>query len=96
MAQALEEQLQWPDIGALSFEERLGLWGDGSLPVGSRRACPRLPDALARPVSRISTRGDRSWRATLATGLGVREHDNVLIVGPTGIGKPQPIQYPYR
>lgn len=32
----------------------------------------------------------------LATSLYVQQKRNVLVCGPTGVGKPQPIHYPYR
>jgi DNA replication protein DnaC len=96
MAQALEEQLQLPDIGALSFEERLGLLVDRELTVReTRRLKTRLRQATLRhsgacieDIDYRSTRGlDKSLMTTLATGQWVRDHHNVLIVGPTGIGK---------
>jgi DNA replication protein DnaC len=96
MAQALEEQLQLPDIGALSFEERLGLLVDRELTAReSRRLKTRLRQATLRhgaacieDIDQRAARGlDRALMATLATGQWVRDHHNVLIVGPTGIGK---------
>jgi DNA replication protein DnaC len=105
MAQALEEQLQLPDIGALSFEERLGLLVDRELTAReSRRLKTRLRQATLRhgaacieDIDHRAARGlDRGLIATLATGQWVRDHHNVLIVGPTGTGKPQPTQYPSR
>lgn len=96
MVQALEEQLQLPDIGALSFEERLGLLVDRELTArDTRRLKTRLRQATLRhsaacieDIDYRSTRGlDKSLMTTLATGQWVRAHHNVLIVGPTGIGK---------
>jgi DNA replication protein DnaC len=96
MAQALEEQLQLPDIGALSFEERLGLLVDRELTArDTRRLKTRLRQATLRhsaacieDIDHRAARGlDRALMVTLATGQWVRDHPNVLIVGPTGIGK---------
>lgn len=96
MAQALEDQLQLPDIGALSFEERLGLLVDREITAReTRRLKTRLRQATLRhsaacieDIDQRAARGlDRALMATLATGQWVRDHHNVLIVGPTGIGK---------
>jgi DNA replication protein DnaC len=46
---------------------------------------PRHPRGLDRAVVRRLLAGD--W---------VRAHQNVLVTGPTGVGKPQPTDYPDR
>ena len=96
MYQALVEQLQMPDIAALTFEERFGLLVDREC---TEREQPAADHALApghscarRPASKISTIGiprglDKSLMARLATCQWVRERHNVFITGPTGIGK---------
>jgi hypothetical protein len=44
-----------------------------------------------------SPRGlDKALLARLATCQWVQEHRNLLITGPTGVGQPQPRNYPYR
>ena len=95
MYQALIEQRQVPDIAALTFEERLGLLVDRELTEReNRRLITRLRQAKLRQTACIEDidyrhpRGlDKSLMARLATCQWVREHHNVLITGPTGIGK---------
>src|SRR5467141_3774751 len=95
MYQALVEQLQMPDIAALTFEERLGLLVDReSTERENRRLTTRLRQAKLRQTACIEDidyrhpRGlDKAVMARLATCQWVREHHNVLITGPTGIGK---------
>ena len=104
MYQALVEQLQMPDIAALTFEERFGLLVDRELTEReTRRLTTRLRQAKLRQTACIEDidyrhpRGlDKALMARLATCQWVRERHNVLITGPTGIGKPQPRNYPCR
>lgn len=95
MANALSEQLQQPDIQALSFEERLGLLVDREM---TERENSRLQSRLRKAKLRQSAciedidyrhpRGlDRALIAGLASCQWVAEHLNVLITGPTGVGK---------
>jgi len=95
MYQALVEQLQMPDIAALTFEERLGLLVDReSTERENRRRTTRLRQAKLRQTACIEDidyrhpRGlETSLMARLATCQWVRERHNVFITGPTGIGK---------
>lgn len=95
MLKALEEQTTMPDIEALSFEERLGLLVDRELTErDSRRLGTRLKKARLRHSACVedidyrAPRGlDKSLMASLATCRWVTEHLNLLITGPTGVGK---------
>ncbi len=95
MSQALMEQINMPDIGALSFEERLGLLVDRELTArDDRRLTTRLHKAKLRQAACIEDidyrhpRGlDKALMMRLATCQWVREHHNLLLTGPTGIGK---------
>ena len=95
MYQALIEQRQVPDMAALTFEERLGLLVDRARTEReNRRLTTRLRQAKLRQTACIEDidsrhpRGlDKARMARLATCQWVREHHNVLITGPTGIGK---------
>lgn len=95
MAQALEEQLTQPDIDQLGFEERLGLLVDREVTHRENRVLQgRLSRARLRQqacledVDTRTPRGlDRATLARLGTGQWLREHHNVLITGPAGVGK---------
>ena len=96
MVTALQEQLQLPDMGSLSFEERLGLLVDRELTDReNRRLQSRLRQAKLRQAAtledldyRVPRGFDKPLLTTLATTQWVRDHHNVLITGPTGVGKP--------
>ena len=95
MAKALAEQLGSPEVEALSFEERLGLLVDRELTErSSRQLTNRLRRAKLRHTACIedidfrSPRGlDKDLVLSLAHGRWIREHLNILITGPAGIGK---------
>jgi DNA replication protein DnaC len=95
MSHALAEQLPMSDIATLSFEERFGLLVDRELTErDNRRLTTRLRQAKLRQTACIEDidyrhpRGfDKTLMARLATCQWVRERHNVLITGPTGIGK---------
>src|SRR2546428_1488634 len=95
MYQALSEQFQMADIMALSFEERFGLLVDRECTErDTRRLTTRLRQAKLRQTACVEDidyrhpRGlDKAVMARLATCQWVREQHNVLITGPTGIGK---------
>ena len=95
MAAALTEQMALPDIDTLSFEERLGLLVDRELTErNNRRTANRLRRARLKHQAAIENidyrhpRGlDKALMQSLATCQWVRDHLNVLITGPTGVGK---------
>ena len=95
MAKAFAEQLDSSEVDALSFEERLGLLVDREITERhSRQLTNRLRrarlkhDACIEDVDFRHRRGlDKPLVLSLADGRWVREHLNVLVCGPTGIGK---------
>lgn len=95
MATALAEQAQLPDIQALSFEERLGLLLDRerterhNRQTTNRLRRARLKQAAVwEDIDYRHPRGlDKHLLRRLLEGAWVREHHNVLITGPTGVGK---------
>ena len=95
MAKALAEQLDSSEVEALSFEQRLGLLVDRELTErASRQLTNRLRRARLRHPACIEDidfrqpRGlDKDLILSLADARWVREHLNVLITGPAGIGK---------
>jgi DNA replication protein DnaC len=96
MVRALEEQLGKPAIEALSFEERLGLLIDReSTDRASRRLSQRLRLAKLRfsqaTIEDLDLRAGRGAHRSqileLASCRFIKHHQNVLIVGKTGVGK---------
>ena len=95
MAAALTEQMTLPDIDTLTFEERLGLLVDREITErDNRRTSSRLRRARLKHNATIENidyhhpRGlDKSLMQSLASCQWVREHLNILITGPTGVGK---------
>lgn len=95
MAKALREQLQNQKATVLSFEERLGLLIDREM---TERENKRLATRLRTAKLRISAavedidfrqpRGlDKALLLSLASNQWITEHHNLLIIGPTGVGK---------
>ena len=95
MADAYAEQIDHKDIQSMTFDERLGLLVDREASDReSRRLTNRLRRAKLRQSASIedidysAARGlDKSVIRALARCHYVREHQNVLLVGPTGTGK---------
>jgi len=95
MAKALEEQLQTQDIDSLSFEERFGLLVDREMTERqNRRLGLRLKKAKLRLNASVediyyrTSRGlDKALVLQLSSCRWIEEHLNVLITGPTGVGK---------
>jgi DNA replication protein DnaC len=96
MAAGLADQLCAPGTyDELSFADRLGLLVDKEADArDSRRLAARLKTAKLRHPATVedidfrAPRGlDRSVTLALAQGAWVREHHNVLVTGPTGVGK---------
>jgi DNA replication protein DnaC len=95
MARALNDQLQLGDCGDLSFEARLGLLVDREvsdrqnqkLTVRLKRAHLRQ-EAAPEDVDFRHPRGlDRGQFLLLCSCEWIRSRDNLLITGPTGVGK---------
>lgn len=96
MAKALEEQLATGDLDDLRFEDRLALLLDReSTERHNRRLRTRLRQAKLRDANACiedldfrAPRGlDKSLVLSLASGEWIARHRNVLITGPTGVGK---------
>jgi DNA replication protein DnaC len=95
MAKALEEQRKQPDIAALSFEERFALLVDREATErDNKRLVARLryanlrQNAVIEDVDMKTPRGlDRALFQKLAAGEWIERHQNLLIIGKTGVGK---------
>ena len=95
MVAALIDQMALPDIEELAFEERLGLLVDREITErDNRRLTSRLRRARLRHNAALedidyrSPRGlDKGLIQSLAACQWAKEHLNILITGPTGVGK---------
>lgn len=96
MADAFRDQQQDADVQRLSFEERLGLLIDRQWNWRENRALDRrLRNARLQGgacVEDIDFRTPRGLerqlvRSLTAESTWVREHQNLFLIGPTGIGK---------
>jgi DNA replication protein DnaC len=94
-ATALEEQLKNTEMDALSFEERLALLVDAQYLWRENRAYTRrIRQAKLKTTASIEDINyrhrrnlDRSLVQSLATCDWIRQHHNLTILGPSGIGK---------
>lgn len=95
MACALEHQLAAPDTLALPFDDRLGLLVQheiadrASQRLHQRLRWAKLPlSACLEDLDTKTVRGiDRATLAQVTDLSWIRQHLNVLITGPTGVGK---------
>ena len=95
MAAALEEQMKMDGLNDIGFEERLGLLLDHEQAVReTRRLKTRLRKAKLRQdgsVEDIDFRHPRGLDKSLVLRLSdcqwIKDHNNLIITGPTGVGK---------
>jgi DNA replication protein DnaC len=95
MADAFHAQLETADMSQLGFEERFALLVDRQwLWKENRALARRLRSARLKEVGVIEDidyhhpRGlDRKLMRTLSASDWVRQNQNILLIGPTGIGK---------
>jgi DNA replication protein DnaC len=95
MAQAFKEQLHHPKVNDLSFEERFSLLVDQQWTWMEERRMKRLLqnarlklNACIEDIDFKAPRGiDKSVILHLANGNWIKNAQNVIITGPTGVGK---------
>lgn len=96
MAEAWEQQQKDADIHGLDFDERFGLLVDvewlfrrnRSLERKLREAKLRLSQASIEDIDYPAARKlDKAVIRQLATCAWIADHHNVIITGPTGVGK---------
>jgi len=95
MAKAFDDQQRQPDTAALNFEVRLGLMIDREVTErDNKRLVARLKFAALRQAAVIedidlrTPRGiERAFFAKLVDGDWIARKQNLLITGPTGVGK---------
>ena len=95
MAEGFKEQLEQPSFQDLSFDERFGMlvdrqwtWKENNrLKRLLKEAKPKL-QASVEDIDYRTPRGiDKSVMMNLLSCNWIRKHQNVLISGPTGVGK---------
>jgi DNA replication protein DnaC len=96
MAAAFDQQRASSQHAELSFDDRFGFLVDAEwtareqrrLTQRLRNAKPRYPTAAVEDVNFVTPRGlAKEVVLTLGSGAWIRDHANVLITGPAGIGK---------
>lgn len=96
MASAFQEQMKNPDFQNLAFEERVGLMVDQEWTVRKNNHMNRLmkgagfsvPGACVENIEYVPERKlNKELLTTLSTCNYIREHHNVILLGPTGSGK---------
>lgn len=95
MAKAFEEQQHQPDIAALGFEERFALLVDREATerenkrlVNRLRFAKLRQNAVVEDIDTKAPRGlDKTLLQKLIAGEWIERHQNLLIIGPTGVGK---------
>jgi DNA replication protein DnaC len=95
MAEALQDQIQQPNIHDLTFEERFALLVDHQWTWKENRRMKRLLknarlkiNAAIEDIDFKSPRGiSKSVILSLASCDWIRSAQNVIITGPTGVGK---------
>ena len=95
MAQAFKEQLHHPSVNEISFDERFSLLVDQQWTWQEERKMKRLLqnaklkiNACIEDIDFKAPRGiDRSVVLRLATCEWIRNAQNIIITGPTGVGK---------
>lgn len=95
MATALHEQLEKPSLSSLSFEDRFAMIVDREWTAREdRKLTKRLKAARLRTHATVEDidyqypRGlDKSVIRSLSSCQWIRSHQNVIVTGPTGIGK---------
>ena len=96
MVDALRAQQQDSTIAELSFLERLGLlvdqqwnWRENQALARRMKMAKLRPNVCVEDIDYRAVRGlDRSlMRALTQESLWVRNHENIFVLGPTGVGK---------
>ncbi len=95
MAEALKDQMGRADMDGLAFEERFAMLIDAQALFRENKRMKRLLENAKLKVSasmedvdyRTSRGLDKSVFLRLGTCEWVRSHRNVIVVGPTGVGK---------
>ena len=95
MADAFRAQLETTNLSQLGFEERFAmlvdqqwLWRENRAPARRLHSAKLKERGVIEDVDYQHPRGlDRKLMRTLSSSEWVRQNQNILLIGPTGIGK---------
>jgi len=95
LSQAFEQQLNNPDSSELGFEDRLAMLGEAqwlwrenhAIKSRLRNATLKMQATIENINYRHARQLERSMIQSLSSCDWVRQHHNVVISGPSGIGK---------
>ena len=95
MADGFREQMETADASQLSFDERFGLlldrqwiWKENRALIRRLQLAKFKERGVVEDIDYQHPRNlDRKLMRRLATSDWVRQHRNLLFIGPTGIGK---------
>jgi DNA replication protein DnaC len=93
--QAIEDRLSYTEFLSRVLEDEVERRNQKQLCLRLRRAAFRGDKTLESFDFAFNPTINRQQLFDLATCLYIQRHENVLICGPTGVGKPQPTDYPY-
>jgi len=93
--QAIQERLSYVEFLARLIQDEVERRTQKQLQLRVRRAAFRSDKTLESFDFSFNPTINRQQVLDLAACHYIAEHRNLLVCGPTGVGKPQPTQYPY-
>jgi DNA replication protein DnaC len=94
--QAIQERLSYVEFLARLIQDEVERRTQKQLQLRVRRAAFRSDKTLESFDFTFNPTINRQQVLDLAACHYIAEHRNLLVCGPTGVGKPQPTHYPYQ